>query len=154
MPTFGFQLRRGLAPVLLGALTWFAGVFPAPSATASAQMQRYDCDLHGENAEMVALVERVAEAGLGWRDTPAREEAVVSNTVITNLFTGELRSPSVHYIFTGRNKFADFTDLVAGRRFRAQLNALPDGSLIVVLDPFGTAPVRTRCELKGKAAAR
>lgn len=135
-----------VAPVLLTAGLFFGA---ASAAEAAAQMQRYRCDLHGEIAEMVALVEEIDGQGLTWRDEPAtRPAAVVSNTVITHLFTGELRSDAVHYIFTGRNKFADFTDLVEGRRFRAQLNVLPDGALIIVLDPFGPGPIRAHCVIR------
>lgn len=115
----------------------------AESPTASTV--RYECDLHGVTGTMIAYVEPVLDTGIMWRNNPSPSPDVIGMPGYNYVYSGELRSASAHYVFMGRNKYADFTDLLAGGRFRAQMNVLPDGSLIMVINPFGPGPTRYRC---------
>jgi len=139
------EMHRPIKTSSLAALLALATVCAAHAGPPTATTVRYECDLHGVTGTMIAYVEPVRDTGIMWRSNPSPSPEVIGMPGTSYVYSGELRSASAHYVFMGRNKHADFTDLLAGARFRAQMNVLPDGSLIMVINPFGPGPTRYRC---------
>lgn len=137
--------RRRAARGVLGVAVAFAWL-PGQAASAQSAIVRYECDLAGMRAELVARVEAIRETGIVRGAGPnVPITGVIGTGNQTLVYEGELRSPVRSYTFVGENQFADFTDGASYERFRVQFLTQPDGSLILVANPFGPQPARYLC---------
>jgi len=138
---FKTMTRRSFRSLALAA-TFATLADPA----AAGQTLRYTCDLHGAPGVLTAQVELVGNTGFVLGPGPRPDiRGVIGTGDATLLMRGELRSATALYVFTGRGRFADFTDMTSGARFRVRFDQLRDGSLALTANPFGPGPVRYRC---------
>lgn len=111
----------------------------------------YDCDLGGVTGILTVDVEAIQASGAVFGPGPNPElTAVIATGEVLYITSGMLVSPAAHYVFTGENAFADFTELNTGERFRVQW-MLTAGGVIVVVNPFGPAPTQFACVSTGAA---
>lgn len=120
------------------------GVAGDPSNRVRAML---DCDLQGLTGELRIDIEVLRNAGIVWGTGPNPDiTAVVGLDDVTYLTSGDLRSPTAHYVFTGENRYADFTDTGTHARFRVRWEPIPNG-LRMVVNPFGPGPTFHDCAL-------
>lgn len=137
------MVRRPKIATLIASLA--VGATLAGPADAR-QLVRYACDLYGVAGILTAEVQIVGNAGVVTGPGPRADiSGVIGTGDASVLLRGELRSPTALYVFTGRGRFADFTDMGTSARFRVRFDPLPDGSLALTANPFGPGPTRYRC---------
>lgn len=123
----------------------------ASVSAASAQIREsyaYECDIDGLIGHLTLNIDVQPPAGSNWTPgpTPNIAETIAAGDVM--LFTeGELVSPEVYYLFSGRNFEADFTLLQTAENLPARFEEGPHGRLRIVLDPGGAAPTLVFCRL-------
>jgi len=122
-----------------------AGDGDAVGSPSSRVLFTFDCDLLGVTGELTMEVEAVGASGVVWGSGPSPDITGVIGTGDVIYYTaGELRSPNAHYIFTGENQFADFTETTTLERFRVQWSVHADG-VDMIVNPFGPGPAVHRC---------
>ena len=112
--------------------------FAGGPATAGITHLSYSCDLQGaEGAMTVALESKDVTALIpGIRPGPTIFSGV-RPTGETEVFTaGEIKSSTAHYVFTGWNYFATFSDVRQGGQFIVRFDPQPSGDLVLVINPF------------------
>ena len=121
---------------------------PSSSAAPSNQAQfLFDCDLNGVTGNLVLNVEVVSSSGVTFGAGPTPDITGVIATGDVKYYTwGEVSSPSAYYVFTGENRFADFTETATSARFRVQWGESSQG-LVMVVNPFGPGPTYHECVL-------
>lgn len=120
-------MRAILAAVLVLPL------FGTPAA-ANPVYLRFICDLNGMPAEMAMQVEAIGSTGIVSGPT-GDITGVIGTGGQTLYISGEVRSQTGRYVFTGENQYADFTDVVTHDRFRVQWVEQP-GGLMIIVNPF------------------
>lgn len=137
-------MPRALALALLTALS------PAALAAQNAtERQVYICDLNGMPGQLTVDVEVVGNSGIAWGAGPNPLPTPVPTGDVTIYTAGELRSGAAYYTFRGENAYADWVDHMTNQRFRVEWQPQPDGSLILVINPFGPGPSRHYCQRAG-----
>ncbi|MBK8976114.1 MAG: hypothetical protein IPM29_09315 [Planctomycetes bacterium] len=122
-----------------------------PNGTNRARFT-FAVDLQGVTGQLVMDLEAIGNSGITWGPGVNPQITGVIGTGTYTIYTaGELTSPTAHYVFTGENQFADFTDLTTSERFRVQWIETQRG-LIMVVNPFGPGPVSYECVLTGSQA--
>ena len=112
----------------------------------------YDLELQGAPSTLVMDVEVVGNTGITWGPGVRPDITGVISTGDYTVFTsGELRSAVAAYIFTGENRFADFTNTGNFERFRVQWTETQNG-LLMTVNPFGRGPVTYECVLREVSA--
>ncbi|MDF0600117.1 hypothetical protein P1J78_05180 [Psychromarinibacter sp. C21-152] len=109
---------------------------------------RLTCDLNGLAAPMILAVDYVQSFDpLIGRDGGIRELFPAGTEIQT---AGQIQGQGVTYVFTGRNGFADVTELPSNTRFRIRwvLDGPNDGVWMIV-NPFGPGPTRHFCAFQG-----
>ena len=124
---------RRLIFIVIGIFIWFG-----QPAVAQVSYVQYVCDIDGQRGILRAELETVGGTGILSNFRVIGQQG--SNTWVT----GELRTNTAYYTFSGENQFADFLDQQTGARFRVQW-APQVGGLIIVVNPFGDA-VQYYCE--------
>lgn len=131
---------RGLFSFVIGILIW-AG----DSAAGQVTNVQYVCNIEGERGILRAQLETIG--GTGIVEGIDGDIGVIGGQGSNTWVTGELRTNSAYYTFSGENQFADFLDQQTGARFRVQW--VPQrGGLIIVVNPFGD-PVEYYCQNAG-----
>lgn len=118
-----------------------------PQSDTQSDMARFyfDCDLQGLTGQLVMDIEVISSSGITWGPGPDPEITGVIGTGDYTIYTdGELNSPTSHYVFTGENQFADFTDMNTYERFRVQWVEETDG-ITMIVNPFGPQPTQYFC---------
>jgi hypothetical protein len=108
----------------------------------------FDCDLQGLNGVLTMDVEVVQSSGLVWGSGPNPQiTAVIGLAGATYFTSGDLRSATAYYTFTGENLFADFTEIQPPTldRFRVQWSEQGQ-TLIMIINPFGPGPTQHVCQ--------
>lgn len=122
-------MRVLLALVLVTAL---AGV----GVGRPSVVLRMVCDLGGVDAAFVAEVEIIRVVDGTWvRGVPVDRFLSLDLGAHTLVYGGEVRSPVARYIFTGRDAYADFTDMTTYARFRVQF-VWQGRDLLMIVNPF------------------
>ncbi len=117
---------------------------PPPSASNMARFT-LDCDLNGMNGVLTMDVEAIDVTGAVFGPGANPDiTGVIGTGEFTYVTAGELVSSVAHYVFTGRNDFADFTELGTYERFRVQW-LLHEGGLTMLVNPFGPGPATHDC---------
>lgn len=108
---------------------------------------RLDCDLGGVTGALTLDVEAVGASGIVFGSGSSPDiTGVIGTGDVTYYTSGEVRSPVAHYVFTGANQFADFTETATFERFRVQWVPTAEG-LDMVVNPFGPGPTQHSCVL-------
>ena len=122
---------------------------PSNSNGQTARFARFifNCDLQGQVGVLTMDVEAISTTGVTWGPGPNPDiTGVIGLGGVTYHTAGELRSSVAHYVFTGRDQFADFTESATFERFRVQW--VPDGDdMIMIVNPFGPGPTQHVCTL-------
>lgn len=109
----------------------------------------FDCDLNGQNAQMVMQVEVVTNTGITWGSgTNPAITGVISTGDYTLYTSGNVRSSVAYYTFTGENNYADFVDQNFNQRFLVEWQEIENG-LLMIVNPFGPGPASHTCILTG-----
>lgn len=123
------------------------GAPPRDPGTPPSNLARFtlDCDLGGMVGVLTMDVEAISVTGITFGPGPNPDiTGVIGTGEVSYVTAGELVSSVAHYIFTGRNDFADFTALDTGERFRVQWLANDQG-LTMLVNPFGPGPATHDC---------
>ncbi len=134
------KLVKVLCVTILGLIP-FAILAPAAAQTQAVQ---YQCNLGGMPAMLTAQLEVIGNSGITY-NSMGGISGVIGTGESTVYYQGELRSQTANYVFTGENQYADFTDMMSYERFRVQFLMQPNGSLVLVANPFGPQPARYLC---------
>ena len=128
------------------ALALLAGLCCGPASAQNPQLLQYHCDLNGMVGVMTVQVETIGNTGVVIGSGPDRPiTGVIGTGGGTLVYQGEIRSQTGYYVFTGRDAFADFTDMQTHARFRVRFDQRQDGALILTINPFGRGPTQHLC---------
>ena len=130
------------------ALALGATAFGATDASAQqTRILQFNCDLSGMIGVMTLKATLFSNAGVTWGPGPNPDiTGVIGTGDYTIVYEGEVRSPTSRYIFRGENAFADFTELGTYERFRVRFDAMPNGGLLLTINPFGRGPAQHYCQ--------
>ena len=116
------------------------------SVPSNRALFTYNCDLQSLNAELRIVVEVIQSSGIVWGPGPNPDiSAVIGTNSVTLVTSGDLRSSTGFYRFTGENSFADFFSTTTNERFRVRWVAEAQG-ITMIVNPFGTAPAQHFCQ--------
>ncbi len=109
----------------------------AGTGSASAQVKQHLllCDLNGMQAQMLLNLEYVATSGVVGDPGSIPGIGVIGTGQYRVYTSGEVRSPSGYYVFTGEGQYAEFTDMVSYDRFKVQF-VDQRGGLLLIINPF------------------
>lgn len=133
--------------LVLFSLAACGGGGAEPGLGSNRAQLRFDVDLHGMKGVMTMRVEVAGVSGVVWGPGVRPDiKGVVGTGESTLLVEGELRSPAAHYVFSGRDQYADFTSMSSHERFRVRWIETPRG-LRIIVNPFGPGPTQYDCVL-------
>ena len=140
---------RGFAGAMI-ALLGLAGAAQLPAQARETTVVRYDCNLDGAPAQLVAQVETVRPAGV-FMGSDGRFGGAIDSGEVNYYYQGTLSSASARYSFTGENQFADFVDMTNNERFRVQF-VVQGQQLLLIANPHGPGPRQYLCQQAGGSA--
>jgi hypothetical protein len=126
------------------ALLGLAGPAQLPAQARETTVVRYDCNLDGAPAQLVAQVETVRPAGV-FMGSDGRFGGAIDSGEVNYYYQGTLSSASARYSFTGENQFADFVDMTNNERFRVQF-VVQGQQLLLIANPHGPGPRQYLCQ--------
>jgi hypothetical protein len=123
-----------------------AVVLGARPAQAGVAHLTYSCDLQGVEGKMVIAVEE--KQVIGRVPGVGADQSFFSGIKPTGEIdvhtAGEVISPSAHYVFTGWNYYASFTDILRGGEFIVRFEPQPGGDLVLSINPFQSPELQGR----------
>lgn len=109
------------------------------------------CDLNGMEARLHAEIELIRVVDGSWVESmPVDRFRTLDLGEYSSVYGGSVTSPAARYVFTGRDAYADFTELATHERFRVRFVWQRDG-LLMVINPFQPPEWRGRhlCRFPG-----
>jgi len=129
------------------ALFSILAVFASPALAETQWTLSYTCDIDGAPGELVAEYETLQGASQPY-EAAGDVSAVIQTATAPVFYSGKLSSPTATYVFTGENRFAEFTDLATHARFIVQITAR-DGELVLTANPDTPEAAQYLCQTNG-----
>lgn len=129
-----FSKRSALA---IAIVLMTGASFGAANAQQTERVS-FNCDISGQSGILQAEVTTMERSGIVKRGRDI--SGVIGTGEIAVYYQGNLKVGTNHYIFSGENQYADFTDTNTYARFLVRME-LNGSSLRMTADPFGSPQV-------------